>query len=153
MGDWTGGALLDTPLLARHALGAASSGPRAAVSLATFPARPLSLSVVEPRPGPSLQVATSALISFADIVVSTDVTSDAAENDHASWGLAQELNTGMLLLRSSPGAAVVCEAWVDRMKQEMVSIEKLPKNMLQWWSNDQTFFNEVHAQCTRPPNQ
>lgn len=107
----------------------------------------------EPRPGPSLQVATSALISFADIVVSTDVTSDAAENDRASWGLAQELNTGMLLLRSSPGAAVVCEAWVDRMKQEMVSIEKLPKNMLQWWSNDQTFFNEVHAQCTRPPNQ
>jgi len=102
----------------------------------------------DPRPWVTGQVATSALISFADIVVSTDVTSDAAENDRASWGLAQELNTGMLLLRSSPGAAVVCEAWVDRMKQEMVSIEKLPKNMLQWWSNDQTFFNEVHMRAT-----
>jgi hypothetical protein len=42
------------------------------------------------------------LIAYADIVVSTDVTSDAAENDRASWGLHQELNTGMLMLRSSP---------------------------------------------------
>ena len=43
----------------------------------------------------------SLLIAYADIVVSTDVTSDAAENDRSSWGLYQELNTGMLMLRST----------------------------------------------------
>mmetsp|Transcript_35834 Transcript_35834/g.114180 ORF Transcript_35834/g.114180 Transcript_35834/m.114180 type:complete len:314 (+) Transcript_35834:2-943(+) len=97
----------------------------------------------DPRPWVMGQINSSLLIAYADIVVSTDVTSGAAENDRAAWGLQQELNTGMLMLRSSPGAAVVCEAWVARMQREMVSIEKLPKNMLQWWSNDQTFFNEV----------
>ena len=51
------------------------------------------------------------------------------------------MNTGMLLLRSSPGAVAVCMSWVYRMRQEMGSIRKLPKGMLQWWSNDQTFFN------------
>jgi hypothetical protein len=58
-------------------------------------------------------------------------------------GTSQEMNTGMLLLRSSPGAIATCLSWVERMRKEMVSIRRLPKNMLQWWSNDQTFFNEV----------
>ena len=57
------------------------------------------------------------------------------------------------MLRSSPGGMAICQSWVERMQQEMVSIARLPAGMLQWWSNDQTFFNEVHAQCTRPPNQ
>jgi len=83
------------------------------------------------------------LLQFPDVIVSTDVTHGGADKDSESWGINQEMNTGMLLLRSSPGATATCMAWVDRMRKEMISIRKLPKNMLQWWSNDQTFFNEV----------
>ena len=35
--------------------------------------------------------------------------------------MLQEMNTGMLLLRSTAGAVTVCEAWVQRMTQEMVT--------------------------------
>ena len=57
--------------------------------------------------------------------------------------MSSELNTGMLMMRSGAGAMAVCRAWVARMNAEMVSINRLPASMLQWWSNDQTFFNEV----------
>ena len=83
------------------------------------------------------------LLAFADVVVSTDVTSGANDNDAQQWGVLQEMNTGMLLLHSSAGAMALCRSWVERMQLEMVSIAKLPPAMLQWWSNDQTFFNEV----------
>ena len=86
---------------------------------------------------------SSRLLAFADVVVSTDVTSGANDNDAQQWGVLQEMNTGMLLLHSSAGAMALCRSWVERMQLEMVSIAKLPPAMLQWWSNDQTFFNEV----------
>jgi len=86
---------------------------------------------------------SALLLSFADVTVSTDVTHGGADADQHQWGMQQEMNTGMLLLRSSAGAMAVCQSWVERMQQEMVSIAKLPSSMLQWWSNDQTFFNEV----------
>ena len=54
----------------------------------------------------------------------------------------------MLMLRSSPGGMAICQSWVERMQQEMVSIARLPAGMLQWWSNDQTFFNEVVHRAT-----
>lgn len=98
----------------------------------------------DPRPWITGVVDSSAmLLPFADVIVSTDVTHGGADSDARKWGMHEEMNTGMLLLRSSPGAVAVCMAWVDRMRKEMVSINKLPKSMLQWWSNDQTFFNEV----------
>ena len=75
--------------------------------------------------------------------MSTDVTHGGADSDQQLWGMGQEMNTGMLMLRSSPGGMAVCQSWVERMQQEMVSIARLPANMLQWWSNDQTFFNEI----------
>ena len=52
------------------------------------------------------------------------------------------------MLRSSPGGMAICQSWVERMQQEMVSIARLPAGMLQWWSNDQTFFNEVVHRAT-----
>ncbi|KAL1514707.1 hypothetical protein AB1Y20_003794 [Prymnesium parvum] len=93
---------------------------------------------------------SALLLPFPDVIVSTDVTHGGADSDERKWGMLEEMNTGMLLLRSSPGAVAVCLAWVDRMRQEMVSIRKLPKNMLQWWSNDQTFFNEVIHRASSP---
>eukprot|EP00966_Prymnesium_polylepis_P190893 4424302-Prymnesium_polylepis.1 len=90
------------------------------------------------------------LLPFPDVTVSTDVTHGGADSDERRWGIQEEMNTGMLLLRSSPGAMAVCMSWVDRMRLEMVSIRKLPKNMLQWWSNDQTFFNEVIHRAGTP---
>jgi hypothetical protein len=79
----------------------------------------------------ALSIESSLLLGFADVVVSTDVTGDLAEDDRNSWGINNEMNTGMLLMRSTVGAMAVCRAWVDRMQLEMVKIEKLPKNMLQ----------------------
>ena len=75
---------------------------------------------------------SSRLLAFADVVVSTDVTSGANDNDAQQWGVLQEMNTGMLLLQSSAGAMALCRSWVERMQLEMVSIAKLPPAMLQW---------------------
>ena len=73
----------------------------------------------------------AALLALADVIVSTDVTAGSFDNDKSLWGINNEMNTGMLLMRSTVGAMAVCRAWVDRMQLEMVKIEKLPKNMLQ----------------------
>ena len=43
------------------------------------------------------------LLGFADVVVSSDVTHGFADKDEAAWGMQQEMNTGMLMLRSSAG--------------------------------------------------
>jgi hypothetical protein len=94
-------------------------------------------------PGSTGAVASSALLSVADVVVSTDVTHGFSDRDAAAWGVHNEMNTGMVLLRSSPGALVFCLAWVARMEKEMIKVGKLSRSMVQWWTNDQTFFNEV----------
>ena len=76
----------------------------------------------DPRPWISGVADPSAmLLPYPDIIVSTDVTHGGADTDARKWGMAEEMNTGMLLLRSSPGAVATCMAWVDRMRLEMVS--------------------------------
>ena len=83
----------------------------------------------DPRPWVAGTAEQSAmLLNYPDVIVSTDVTHGGADTDDRAWGMKEEMNTGMLLLRSSPGAMATCMAWVDRMRQEMVSIRKLPKN-------------------------
>lgn len=48
-----------------------------------------------------------------------------ADNDAAAWGVNNEMNTGILLLRSTRGAMVFCQKWVARMEQEMAKVAKL----------------------------
>ena len=64
----------------------------------------------DPRPWVMGRAASSDLLSFAEVIVSTDVTSGGAENDMRAWGVADEMNTGMVLLRSTPGAMAFCFA-------------------------------------------
>ena len=45
--------------------------------------------------------AGTALLPLADVVVSTDVTHGGADNDRELWGMHGELNTGIILLRST----------------------------------------------------
>ena len=57
--------------------------------------------------------------------------------DEALWGINGEMNTGMVLLRSTEGAMVFCRRWQARMQQEMLKVAKLSSAMVQWWTNDQ----------------
>ena len=103
----------------------------------------------DPRPWVLGKADASALLGLADVVVSTDVTHGHLDKDEASWGVHNELNTGMVLLRSSEGAMVFCRRWKARMELEMEKVSKLSSHMVQWWTNDQTFFNEVvHGSST-----
>ena len=54
------------------------------------------------------EAAGSTLLGLADVVVSTDVTHGNLDKDEAAWGINNEMNTGMVLLRSSEGAMVFC---------------------------------------------
>lgn len=45
---------------------------------------------------------TSLLLNYPDVIVSTDVTHGGADSDEQLWGMGQEMNTGMLMLRSNP---------------------------------------------------
>ena len=42
---------------------------------------------------------TALLLNFPDVIVSTDVTHGGADSDEQLWGMGQEMNTGMLMLR------------------------------------------------------
>ena len=97
----------------------------------------------DPRPWVLGSANSSSLLGLADVVVSTDVTHAASDKDDAMWGVNGEMNTGMVLLRSTEGAMVFCRRWKARMEQEMVKVARLNSGMVQWWTNDQTFFNEV----------
>ena len=101
----------------------------------------------DPRPWVLGQANSSALLGLADVVVSTDVTYAGTDKDEGFWGVNGEMNTGMVLLRSTEGAMVFCRRWKARMEQEMVKVSRLSGNMVQWWTNDQTFFNEVVHQA------
>ena len=102
----------------------------------------------DPRPWVRGTAADSTLLGLADVVVSTDVTHGTLDKDEAGWGINNEMNTGMVLLRSSEGAMVFCRRWQARMQQEMLKVAKLSSAMVQWWTNDQTFFNEVVHQAS-----
>ena len=65
----------------------------------------------DPRPWVLGAANTSALLGLADVVVSTDVTHAASDKDEALWGVNGEMNTGMVLLRSTEGAMVFCRRW------------------------------------------
>mgnify|MGYP003684246843 CR=1 FL=1 len=54
-----------------------------------------------------------------------------------------EMNTGIIFFRSTPSSLVLLEAWLQRMKQELAKLAGMSSNFVQWWTNDQTFFNEV----------
>ena len=56
------------------------------------------------------------LLPLADVVVSTDVTHGGADNDGQLWGMHGELNTGIILLRSSLASLAVCDEWIRRMQ-------------------------------------
>ena len=102
----------------------------------------------DPRPFLSGKAMGTALLPLADVVVSTDVTSGINDHDGASWGLYGELNTGIILLRSTRAALALCDEWIRRMQKEMVERPPPSGGFLQWWSNDQTFFNEVVHRAT-----
>ena len=96
----------------------------------------------DPRPFLVGDAGTS-LLPLADVVVSTDVTNGGQERDDLNWGLNGELNTGIILMRSSKGSLALCDEWIRRMQDEMINRPPPSGGFLQWWSNDQTFFNEV----------
>ena len=50
----------------------------------------------------------TSLLPLADVVVSTDVTHGHTDTDDAAWGINNEMNTGMVLLRATAGAMVFC---------------------------------------------
>ena len=97
----------------------------------------------DPRPWIQGRMETSSFLALADVIVSTDVTAGSFDNDKSSWGINNEMNTGMVLLRSTPGAMVFCLKWKARMEVEMVKVSQMSSSFVQWWVNDQTFFNEV----------
>jgi len=99
--------------------------------------------LADPRPWAEGVVASSELLVHADAVVSVDTTSNVSEGDQQAWGVHGEMNTGMIMLRSTAGALALCSAWMERMRQEMAKIAKISSSIVQWWTNDQTFFNEV----------
>jgi len=35
------------------------------------------------------------------------------------------------------------EAWIDRTREELTKLAAMSNDFVQWWTNDQTFFNEV----------
>ena len=96
----------------------------------------------DPRPY-LIGAAGTSLLPLADVVVSTDVTNGGQERDDRFWGMSGELNTGIILLRSSLASLALCDEWIRRMQDEMVHRPPPSGGFLQWWSNDQTFFNEV----------
>ena len=69
----------------------------------------------DPRPFLTREAGTT-LLPLADVVVSTDVTHGGADNDRDAWGLHGELNTGIILLRSSYGSLALCDEWIRRMQ-------------------------------------
>ena len=73
----------------------------------------------DPRPWVAGMAKTGMLLGLADVVVSTDVTHGTLDKDEAAWGINNEMNTGMVLLRSSEGAMVFCRRWQARMEQDM----------------------------------
>ena len=99
--------------------------------------------IADPRPWTSGTAAGSSLLPYADVAVSTDVTDSHNEHDSAMWGLLGELNTGVIVLRSTRAAMALCDEWIRRMQKEMKERPPPSGGFLQWWSNDQTFFNEV----------
>ena len=106
--------------------------------------------LADPRPWVRGQAETSALFAFADVIVSVDTTNDGAENDRSAWGVHAEMNTGVVFLRATQGALALCAAWVARMQQEMAKVSKMSSGFVQWWTNDQTFFNEVRLPADHP---
>ena len=101
----------------------------------------------DPRPWVSGSQPGSAFLALADVVVSTDVTAGTNERDETGWGIHNEMNTGMVLLRSTAGASTFCLQWIARMELEVAKVAMLASSMVQWWTNDQTFFNEVVHQA------
>jgi hypothetical protein len=53
------------------------------------------------------------------------------------------MNTGIIFLRSTASAFLLLEAWLARMRKELEKVAKLSATYVQWWTNDQTYFNEV----------
>ena len=72
----------------------------------------------DPRPFLVGDAPGTGLLPFADVVVSTDVTSGINDHDQAWWGLHGELNTGIVLLRSTHSALALCDEWIRRMQKE-----------------------------------
>ena len=44
----------------------------------------------------------------------------------------------------------LCREWMARMVREMRAVAKLSSGTVQWWTNDQTFFNEVVHKAPSP---
>jgi len=62
---------------------------------------------------------------------------------YQAWGVHNEMNTGIIFLRSTPSAMALLEAWINRMREELTKLAAMSNDFVQWWTNDQTFFNEV----------
>ena len=103
----------------------------------------------DPKPWLSGTIRTSNLLPFADVIVSVDVTTGEQENDKHAWGTFNEMNTGVIFLRATNGSLVACAAWTKRMQEELIKVKSLSSGFLQWWTNDQTFFNEVMHKAKR----
>lgn len=87
----------------------------------------------DPRPFVMHGEAGTMLLPLADVVVSTDVTHGGNDHDEAVWGLQGELNTGIILLRSTLAALALCDEWIRRMQYEMVHKPPPSGGFLQWW--------------------
>jgi hypothetical protein len=57
------------------------------------------------------------------------------------------MNTGIIFFRSTVSSFLLLEAWLTRMRKELEKVAKLSANYVQWWTNDQTYFNEVVHQA------
>lgn len=54
-----------------------------------------------------------------------------SENDRAAWGVHNEMNTGVIFLRNTPGTDALLHAWLVRMRQvrRMFMICNICKNV------------------------
>lgn len=60
-----------------------------------------------------------------------------------AWGVHNEMNTGIIFLRSTASSFLLLEAWLARMRKELEKVATMSATYVQWWTNDQTYFNEV----------
>lgn len=92
------------------------------------------------HPGPFLTTATaptrSALMAIADIITASDAVDVNTDTEAGGWLTRQEINTGVLLFRSSRGAIALVADWRARMQKAIDT---------KTWTNrnDQLFFNDA----------